>query len=110
MKRSTNSAPLSLSTSYLIGSAFIGISMITLNASGASSPGVTLCKLMGTVEARGKTPMLTPRAPRDPLALEGLARRAGRGGGPYLFALDKPTTSKDRTDVDTDGALFRPGL
>src|SRR5215213_6850657 len=46
MKRSTNSAPLSLSTSYLIGSAFIGISMITLNSSGALAPGVTLCRLM----------------------------------------------------------------
>src|SRR3954463_13740170 len=46
MKRSTNIAPLSLSTSYLIGSAFIGISMITLNSSGARAPGETLCRLM----------------------------------------------------------------
>src|SRR6185295_8554258 len=46
MKRSTNIAPVSLSTSYLIGSAFIGISMMTLNSSGALAPGVTLCRLM----------------------------------------------------------------
>src|SRR3954453_23857165 len=46
MKRSTNIAPVSLSTSYLIGSAFIGISMITLNSSGTFGPGVTLCRLM----------------------------------------------------------------
>src|SRR5215212_8086180 len=53
MKRSTNIAPLSLSTSYLIGSAFIGISMITLNSSGARAPGVTLCRLMADVAAKG---------------------------------------------------------
>ena len=34
MKRSTKMAPVALSTSYFTGSAFIGISMITLNASG----------------------------------------------------------------------------
>jgi len=38
---STNSAPLALSTSYLIGSAFIGISMMTLKDSGTFLPGVT---------------------------------------------------------------------
>src|SRR5689334_24946138 len=53
MKRSTNSAPLSLSTSYLIGSAFIGISMITLNSSGALAPGVTFWRLM---EGSGENP------------------------------------------------------
>src|SRR5437016_2026006 len=41
MKRSTKMAPVSLSTSYFTGSAFIGISMITLNASGTCLPGVT---------------------------------------------------------------------
>src|SRR4051794_23545934 len=54
MKRSTNSAPLSLSTSYLIGSAFIGISMITLNSSGALAPGVTFCRLIGVLAGSGK--------------------------------------------------------
>src|SRR3954468_2656116 len=53
MKRSTNSAPLSLSTSYLIGSAFIGISMMTLNSSGALAPGVTRCRLMVLFLERG---------------------------------------------------------
>jgi hypothetical protein len=52
MKRSTNSAPDSLSTSYLIGSAFIGISMITLNSiRRVAAPGVTLCRLMVVVSA-----------------------------------------------------------
>jgi hypothetical protein len=54
MKRSTKIAPEALSTSYLIGSAFIGISITTLNASGTLEPGVTLfrdivdlCKSIG---------------------------------------------------------------
>src|SRR6185369_4375747 len=41
MKRSTNMAPVSLSTSYLMGSAFIGISMMTLTSSGTLRPAVT---------------------------------------------------------------------
>ena len=46
MKRSTNTAPDSLSTSYLTGSLFIEISMMTLNTSGALLPGVTLLRDM----------------------------------------------------------------
>ena len=46
MKRSTKMAPVSLSTSYFTGSAFIGISMITLKASGTFLPGVTLSRDM----------------------------------------------------------------
>src|SRR5687768_12873309 len=46
MKRSTNRAPVALSTSYLIGSAFMGISMMTLISSGASSPGPTRSRFM----------------------------------------------------------------
>src|SRR6218665_3481631 len=46
MKRSTKMAPDSLSTSYLIGSAFIGISMTTLKVSGAFLPGVRLLRDM----------------------------------------------------------------
>jgi hypothetical protein len=85
MKRSTNIAPLSLSTSYLIGSAFIGISMITLNSSGRAAPGVTLCRLMAGVGSRGtfdvKPPEGDTRArgsgprrtlPRHPLTFAGL--------------------------------------
>jgi hypothetical protein len=41
MNRSTNTAPVALSTSYLIGSAFIGISTITLKSFGTSRPEVT---------------------------------------------------------------------
>src|SRR5674476_286514 len=44
MNRSTKIALVSLSTSYLTGSAFIGISMITLKASGQLLPGVTLSR------------------------------------------------------------------
>jgi hypothetical protein len=40
-------APVALSTSYFTGSAFIGISIITLNSSGHFGPGVTLSKDMG---------------------------------------------------------------
>src|SRR5437868_10588753 len=84
MKRSTNIAPLSLSTSYLIGSAFIGISMITLNSSGAFAPGVTLCRLMADVSTERRMVrgapgrMVAPAGPgladvRHPLTFAGLS-------------------------------------
>src|SRR5947209_1225190 len=47
MKRSTNSAPDSLSTSYFTGSPASGISTITLNSCGTLSPAVTLLMLIG---------------------------------------------------------------
>src|SRR6516225_1982331 len=47
MKRSTKTAPVSLSTSYLIGSPRIGISMITLQSFGMSLPAGTRSKLIG---------------------------------------------------------------
>src|SRR5882762_9978821 len=47
MKRSTKSAPESLSTSYLIGSAFIGISITTLKSSGTARPELTRSKPIG---------------------------------------------------------------
>ena len=46
MKRSTKRAPVSLSTSYLIGSDIAGISIMTLNSSGALIPAVTFFKAM----------------------------------------------------------------
>src|SRR6185295_3940637 len=46
MNRSTKSAPDSLSTSYLIGSAFIGISITTLKSSGRLRPGGTRSRLI----------------------------------------------------------------
>ncbi|MNL46383.1 hypothetical protein D3C87_1690900 [compost metagenome] len=46
MKRSTKMAPDSLSTSYLMGSEFIGISMTTLKVSGRFLPGGTLLRDM----------------------------------------------------------------
>src|SRR6185436_17782770 len=46
MKRSTNTAPVSLSTSYLIGSPCIGISITTWQSFGTSAPAETRSKLM----------------------------------------------------------------
>src|SRR6476659_3797903 len=46
MKRSTNTAPVSLFTSYLMGSPCIGISMTTLQSFGTSAPEETRSKLM----------------------------------------------------------------
>src|SRR3954453_3430923 len=46
MKRSTNTAPVSLSTSYLMGSPCIGISMTTLQSFGTPAPEGTRSKLM----------------------------------------------------------------
>ncbi|CFO11732.1 Uncharacterised protein [Bordetella pertussis] len=46
MKRSTKIAPDSLSTSYFTGSAFMGISMMTLKSSGSFLPGATRSRLM----------------------------------------------------------------
>src|SRR2546430_9291767 len=46
MKRSTKTAPVSLSTSYLIGSPCIGISMMTLQSSGTPLPAETRSRFM----------------------------------------------------------------
>src|SRR6478672_3136684 len=46
MKRLTNTAPVSLSTSYLIGSPCIGISITTLQSFGTSAPAGTRSRLM----------------------------------------------------------------
>src|SRR5437870_2267983 len=46
MNRSTNTAPVSLSTSYLIGSPCIGISMMTLQSLGTSLPAGTRSRFM----------------------------------------------------------------
>src|SRR5205814_9436766 len=51
MKRSTNTAPVSLSTSYLIGSPRIGISMITLQSFGTSLPAGTRSRFIGRRDA-----------------------------------------------------------
>src|SRR5690625_6934055 len=46
MKRSTKIHPVSSSTSYFTGSAFMGISITTLNSSGSFFPAGTRSKLM----------------------------------------------------------------
>src|SRR6188508_106463 len=58
MKRSTKIAPVSLSTSYLIGSACIGISMMTLRSSGTLRPALTRSRLTGE---RALSVALVPR-------------------------------------------------
>ena len=47
MKRSTNIAPVSLSTSYFTGSLWEGISMMTLMSLGTSLPELTRSRFMG---------------------------------------------------------------
>jgi hypothetical protein len=73
MKRSTNTAPVSLSTSYLIASPCMGISMTTLQSFGRSRPAGTRSRLM----ARG----LYRRA------ASGVPRRRRRIAASALFAL-----------------------
>src|SRR6478672_5868155 len=51
MKRSTKTAPVALSTSYLIGSPCIGISTTTLQSLGTSEPAGTRSRLMRMPEA-----------------------------------------------------------
>ena len=46
MKRSTNIAPVSLSSSYFTGSEWAGISMITLISFGTSLPDETLSRFI----------------------------------------------------------------
>src|SRR5215218_6202394 len=46
MKRSTKTAPVALSTSYLMGSPCMGISMTTLQSFGTSRPAATRSRLM----------------------------------------------------------------
>src|SRR6185312_8787864 len=53
MKRSTNTAPVSLSTSYLIGSPCIGISMTTLQSFGTSAPAGTRSRLIDVPPRNG---------------------------------------------------------
>src|SRR6187402_1665619 len=120
MKRSTKSAPVSWSTSYLIGSAFVGISMITLNSCGAFGPGVTLCRLMcgagsgGCPDCRpaGRALRLPEWAPGGATAASLKIRRF-----PRPCALSRgPAQSNDidrgrnPTDDPHDGALHRLGL
>src|SRR5512134_2350229 len=69
MKRSTNTAPVSLSTSYLIGSACAGISMMTLNSSGTLRPAGTLSRLM-TMILEGTSILLTAGRPSRALLSE----------------------------------------
>src|SRR6476659_49427 len=82
MKRSTKIAPVSLSTSYFTGSAFIGISMTTLNASGTFLPGVTLSRDMGLAcgwwetDDSGLTLILLSPPPHSCRAVAGASREA----------------------------------
>src|SRR3546814_20721798 len=74
MKRSTNTVPESLSTSYLTGSAFMGISTTTLNSSGNLLPAGTRSKLMLNLTLRIKT--------------RKISRGRSRAAGDLTFATD----------------------
>src|SRR5512143_1176268 len=80
MKRSTKTAPVSLSTSYLIGSPRIGISMITLQSFGMSRPAGTRSRFM-----RGR------RDGRRAIIAGGSPRYHGEAFPPKPFALPMRT-------------------
>ena len=113
MKRSTNSAPLSLSTSYLIGSAFIGISMMTLNSSGALRARGDVVQAHGGFVVLGETRILTPAArpargthatprlapSRHPLAMRGYPLASVRSDAP---AVGRPTSRARFIRIDSN--------
>src|SRR3954454_5733810 len=74
MNRSTNTAPVSLSTSYLIASPCMGISMTTLQSFGTSRPAATRSRLM--------VRRLYGRAARAPAALGAALFAAAAALGP----------------------------
>src|SRR5205823_3386017 len=65
MKRSTNTAPVSLSTSYLMGSPCIGISITTLQSCGTSLPAVTRSRRMAVDRDRNVAARGRPRFRRE---------------------------------------------
>src|SRR6476469_6526777 len=90
MKRSTNTAPVSLSTSYLIGSPCIGISMTTLQSFGTSAPAGTRSRLIDVPPRLRLPPLRCPIIPADAAHVDPGAAHAGmrsigarrRGAGP----------------------------
>src|SRR5436190_13263957 len=59
MNRSTNIAPVSLSSSYLMGSPFIGISMMTLKSFGRSRPDGTRSRFILFLAVESMTKLKT---------------------------------------------------
>src|SRR5690606_2897520 len=99
MKRSTKTEPESLSTSYLTGSAFMGISMMTLNSSGKLVPAGTRSKLMLGSDLKDMNVKRTQFRP-DP--------RAGRSdvwetSTPGIGALSKYSSSPASPAVAEEG-------
>src|SRR5579864_8273856 len=65
MKRSTNTAPVSLSTSYLIGSPCIGISTTTLQSFGTSAPAGTRSRFIDVPPRLRLPPLRCPPRGRN---------------------------------------------
>src|SRR5271157_3210931 len=84
-KRSTTSAPLSLSISYLIGSPPIGTSITTLTSSGAFLPIRTAFKLTSELQIRERRP-----------AGGGVSKASYRGGWPLSQSRKRPAPVADR--------------
>src|SRR5512141_1880736 len=83
MNRSTNTAPVSLSTSYLIGSPRIGISMITLQSFGTSLPAGTRSRFIGGGDPVGNGPDYTGAGPRSSGGIIGVTmKHPARRGNP----------------------------
>src|SRR5438552_9586157 len=80
MNRSTNTAPVSLSTSYLIGSPCIGISMMTLQSLGTSLPAGTRSRFMAEGQEGGKRHYTVRRRPPIRSGFGALLRRGARRG------------------------------
>src|ERR1700684_4043382 len=95
MKRSTNMAPFSLSTSYLIGAASIGISMMTLMSSGNLWPESTRSRFMvcfpvqPSVGHYNLAAFCTWAAPAAGLRLAPIAPRLPRRGGCIMRLKEK---------------------
>src|SRR6266850_3143813 len=91
MKRSTNTAPVSLSTSYLIGSPCIGISMITLQSLGTPLPAETRSRFMAAHdESAGRYYSGHARADCD-------ARAFPRGASALLFTPEPGDLARDES-------------
>src|SRR5262252_9675958 len=84
MKRSTKTAPVSLSNSYLIGSPRIGISMITLQSFGTFLPAGTRSRLMARGDLAGRydyTERAGSPAARTPKPRHGASNVRASGAG-----------------------------
>ena len=90
MKRSTNTAPVSLSTSYLIGSPSIGISTMTLQSFGTSLPAGTRSRFIGSGERGRRSADYTGARDGGCIIAGTMAHRAERIERPRPRATPRP--------------------